>query len=157
MSALGHKRTSPTALLDIFRGNGPRFRRDHSRRSNSLRRSRVQGRKSSSKLAAYFWIGRVARYCHLRTPAPAQIGIARPLAEHRNRGVPRNRRTQHIDVGRGSHDGAAQRHPIRTTLELDGAGRDFPLCRLSLHSHAHRGADRRCDRNYSSNCHVVPP
>jgi hypothetical protein len=118
--------------------------------------SRGSTRRISAKLAAYFWIGRVARYCHLRTPAPAQIGIARPLAEHRNRGVPRNRRTQHIDVGCGAHDGATQRHPIRTTLQLDGAGWDFPLGGLGLRSHTHRGADHRCDRNYSSDCHVVP-
>jgi len=119
--------------------------------------SRGSTRRISAKLAVYFWIRRVARYCHLRTPAPAQIGIARPPAEHCNRGVPRNRRTQHIDVGCGAHDGAAQRHPVRTTLELNGAGRDFPLGGLGLRSHARRGADHRCDRNYSKHCHVVPP
>ena len=62
--------------------------------------------RTSAKLATYSWIGRVARYCHLRALAPAQMG-ARPSAEHCNRGVPRNRRTQHIDVGCGAHDGAA--------------------------------------------------
>jgi hypothetical protein len=97
--------------------------------------TRAQGPRISAKLAAYFWIGRIARYCHLRALAPAQIG-ASPSAEHRNRGVPRDRRTQHIDVGCGAHDGAAQRHPVRTTFELEGAGRDFPLGGLGLRSHA---------------------
>jgi hypothetical protein len=50
----------------------------------------------SVKLAAYFWIGRVTRYFHLRA---AQIGIARLSAEHCDRGVPRNQSTQHIGVG----------------------------------------------------------
>src|SRR5215475_1138365 len=85
----------------------------------------------SAKLAAYFWIGRIARYCHLRALAPAHTGT-RPLAEHCDRGVPRNRRSQHIDVGCGAHDGAAQRHPVRTPLELEGAGRAFPLGGLGL-------------------------
>jgi len=122
---------------------------DHARRGCQYRS------KISPKLAAYFWIGRIARYCHLHTLAPAQTG-ARPSAEHRNRGVPRDRRTQHIDVRCGAHDDAAQRHPIRTTFELDGAGRNFPLGGLSLRSHAYSGADHRCNRNYSSDSHVVP-
>jgi hypothetical protein len=62
-----------------------------------------------------------------------------------------------MDVRCGAHDGAAQRHPIRTTFELDGAGRNFPLGGLSLRSHAYSGADHRCNRNYSSDSHVVPP
>jgi len=108
-----------------------------------------------AKLAAYFWIGRIARYCHLRALAPADPGT-RPLAEHRDGGVPRNRRTQHIDVWCGAHDGAAQRHPVRTPLKLERAGRAFPLGGLGLRSHANRGANHRCHRNCSSDCHVVP-
>src|SRR5262245_25940661 len=110
----------------------------------------------SAKLAAYFWIGRIARYCHLRALAPAHTGT-RPLAEHRDRGVPRNRRTQHIDVGCRTHDGAAQRHPVRTPLELEGAGRAFPLGGFGLRTHADRGANHRCNRNYSCDCHVLSP
>src|SRR5262245_42902562 len=110
----------------------------------------------SVKLAAYFWIGRIARYCHLRALAPAHTGT-RPLAEHRDRGVPRNRRSQHIDVGCGAHDGAAQRHPVRTPLELERAGRAFPLGGFGLRSHANRGANHRRNRNCSSDRHVVPP
>src|SRR5262245_41103749 len=110
----------------------------------------------SAERAASFWIGHVARHFHLRAAAPAQIDIARLPAEHRNRGVPRNRGTQYIDGGGGAHDGAAQRHPVRTAFELGGAWRIFPLGGLGLRSHARHGTDHRGDRNYSSDCHVCP-
>ena len=35
--------------------------------------------------------------------------------------------------------------------------RGYPLGGLSLRSHACRGANHRCNRNNSSDCHVVPP
>jgi hypothetical protein len=44
----------------------------------------------------------------------------------------------------------------RATVELDVAC-GFPLGGVSLRSCAHRGADHRCNRNNSSDCHVVPP
>ena len=96
----------------------------------------------------------------LRTGVPrpeAQVGIAHPPTEHRDRGVPRNRGTQHIDVWCRAHDSAAQRHPVRATVEPDGARWEFPLGGLGLRSHAYRGADHRCDRKLFERLPCYPP
>jgi hypothetical protein len=76
------------------------------------------------------------------------------MAAHKNRGVRRNRRIQRIDVASEIfHDGAAQQVNVRATSELDGACR---IGGLGLRSHAYRGANQRCNRNYLADCHVVP-
>jgi hypothetical protein len=81
------------------------------------------------------------------------------LADHLKRDERRNRRIKRIVVASEIfHDGAAEQVNARATYEGDAAS----ACRLSLggfglRSHANRGANYRCNRNYSTNCHVVPP
>ena len=112
--------------------------------------------RDSAPHAGYISSALRASYLHLRAPAPAQIDIAGLPAGQLNRGVQRNRSPgEHIGVGAGAHNSAAHRHPVRATFELDVA-RQFPLGGLGWRCHAHRRADHRCNRNYSSDCHVAP-
>src|SRR4030095_13692937 len=106
--------------------------------------------------ATSFWIGLRGNYLHLR--APAESDIAGLLADHLKRGVRRNRRAQRIDVASEIHDGAANQLIVCATYKRDVASAcGLSLGGLGLRSHANCGANHRCNHNYSSDCHVVPP
>ena len=103
--------------------------------------------QDSAIRAASIWIGRVPIYPHLSAIAPAQIDMSGLLAAHKNRGVQGNLNPgEHIGVGAGAHDRAAERLQVRAASELDRAC-GFPLGGLGLRSHANRGAKHRCNRN----------
>jgi hypothetical protein len=107
--------------------------------------------------AGFFWAVLDGCYVHSRRPAESDVGVGRPFAGHRKRGERQNRRIQSIDVASEIlHDDAAERRPVRATYELDGVC-GLPLGGLGLRSHANRGANHCCNRNYSTDCHVVPP
>jgi hypothetical protein len=98
-------------------------------------------------------------YVHSRRLAQSDVDVARLSADHLKRDERRNslRRNERIKVaGDISHDGAAEQHQVGATYERDGSC-GFPLGGLGLRSHANRGVNHCCNRNYSTDCHVVPP
>jgi hypothetical protein len=98
-------------------------------------------------------------YVHSRRLAQSDVDVARLSADHLKRDEGRNlpRRNERIEVaGDIFHDGTAEHQQVRATYERHGSCR-FPLGGLGLRSHANRGANHRCNRNYSTYCHVVAP
>ena len=101
-----------------------------------------------------FGLGFEAITCTCVRPQSPLAGL---LADHLKRGVRRNRRIQRIDVASEIHDGAANQLSVRATYERDAASAcGLSLGGLGLRSHANCGANHRCNRNCSSDCHVAP-
>ena len=156
-SAKRHVREGPSAdiatcslLLNVL-WEWPRLGRSHSRRS------RIQG-AGFQRHTQLFCERPTAVTSNCVPPQKLLLPVFRPrTVTGVYNGTDKTQSPgEHIGVGAGAHNDAAHRHPVRATFKRDGTC-GFPFRGLGLRSHARRRADHHRNRNYSSDCHIVPP